>query len=101
MVKQGAWPGNVRQLENALERAAAFCKEGVIKVEALKADSAPLPTSPEDAPDLTGFDLRSLERMALEQTLAACDNNRAETARRLGITEKSVYNKLKRMALES
>ena len=64
-------------------------------------DGTPTHSSPDGAPDLTGYDLRSLERMALEQTLAACDNNRAETARRLGITEKSVYNKLKRMELQS
>lgn len=102
VVSKAAWPGNVRQLENALERAAAFSKDGVIKASALKVDTATSKSgSPEDVPDLNGFDLRALERMALEQTLAACDNNRAKTARRLGITEKSVYNKLKRMALES
>ena len=102
LAKQGTWPGNVRQLENALERAAAFSKDGIITADALKRDAAPAQSSsPEEAPDLAGFNLRELERIALEQTLAACQNNRAETARRLGITEKSVYNKLKRMALES
>ena len=45
---------------------------------------------------LAGIPLRELEKSALIQTLRACGGNKAETARQLQITEKSVYNKLKR-----
>ena len=101
LVKQANWPGNVRQLENLLERAAAFCKDNIIEAETIRDHAKPASANTEEPPDLIGFNLLELERMALTQTLAACQNNKAETARRLGITEKSVYNKLKRMALES
>ncbi len=101
VIQQAEWPGNVRQLENALERAAAFCKESVIQADALQHDTQQNGTTSDGEPDLSGYKLQELERLALTQTLSACQNNKAETARRLGITEKSVYNKLKRMALES
>ena len=48
---------------------------------------------------LGGIALSDLEREALIQTLKICNGNKAETARRLGVTEKSVYNKLKRHGL--
>ena len=43
--------------------------------------------------------LDELERQAILDTLNACGGNKAETARRLGISEKSIYNKLKRFSL--
>jgi DNA-binding NtrC family response regulator len=43
--------------------------------------------------------LEEIERSAIEQTLVLCEGNKAETARRLGISEKSVYNKLKYYAI--
>lgn len=93
------WPGNLRQLENVLERAAALCQGGVI-------EEADLPEvvrgSTPDAripAGIGGIRLVDLEREALVQTLKLCHGNKAETARRLGVTEKSVYNKLKRLGL--
>ena len=46
-----------------------------------------------------GIALSDLEREALVQTLKLCNGNKAETARRLEVTEKSIYNKLKRHGL--
>jgi transcriptional regulator with GAF, ATPase, and Fis domain len=40
LVKHGAWPGNVRQLDNTLERAAAFRKDGIITAEGMRRDAA-------------------------------------------------------------
>ncbi len=91
------WPGNIRQLENVLERASAFCSEGVIEEKDLPTEI----TREGDQSDLTlkglgGVSLAKLEKEALIQTLELCGGNKAEAARRLGVTEKSVYNKLKR-----
>jgi DNA-binding NtrC family response regulator len=44
---------------------------------------------------LAGLSLEHVERAAVIQTLQLCGGNKAETARRLGISDKSVYNKLK------
>jgi two-component system response regulator HydG len=97
------WPGNVRQLENALERATAFCSEGLITPEELPVEVTGRGTPGENetlkATNLAGIPLREVEKAALMQTLHACGGNKAATARRLEITEKSVYNKLKRYGL--
>ncbi len=98
-LEQYRWPGNVRQLENVLERAAAFCEGGVIELEDLSSEVVPRKDSEsiDDAGvNLANLPLRNLEQIALTQTLRACGGNKAEAARRLGITEKSIYNKLKR-----
>lgn len=93
------WPGNVRQLENILERSSAFCDDHCIRLKDLPQNlhqsaekSAPhrLPT------DLSGLTLSELEAEAIRQTLAACQGNKSEAARRLGIAEKSIYNKMNR-----
>lgn len=48
-------------------------------------------------PSLAGLTLEQLERRALVETLRACGGNKAATARSLGVSEKTVYNKLKRL----
>lgn len=93
------WPGNVRQLENILERSSAFCDDHTVRVRDLPpsfqsstelTDTANLPTG------LSGLTLAQLEAEAIRQTLAACQGNKSEAARRLGIAEKSIYNKINR-----
>ena len=91
------WPGNVREMENVLERCSAFCDEGVITAEDLPREFRPASSggNPSPAEGLAGLSLEEIERAAIEQTLRLCGGNKAETSRRLGISEKSVYNKLK------
>ncbi|NNM28361.1 MAG: sigma-54-dependent Fis family transcriptional regulator, partial [Akkermansiaceae bacterium] len=93
------WPGNVRQLENVLERASAFCEGGVISLEDLPAEFREPNGSDRGPSGVGGIPLADLERAALVQTLELCKGNKAETARRLGVTEKSIYNKMKRFGL--
>jgi DNA-binding NtrC family response regulator len=57
------------------------------------------PAASAPATSLAGMTLDELERQAILDTLNACGGNKAETARRLGISEKSIYNKLKRFSL--
>ena len=91
------WPGNIRQLENVLERASAFCSDGVIEEEDLPREIRRAEEEEGLAlKGLGGVSLARLEKEALIQTLELCGGNKAEAARRLGVTEKSVYNKLKR-----
>ncbi|MFC7337426.1 sigma-54-dependent transcriptional regulator [Haloferula chungangensis] len=96
------WPGNVREVENVLERASAFCEDRTIRVSdlppAIQGEQGERPAGALPA-DLSGLTLEQLEIEAIRQTLAACDGNKAEAARRLGIAEKSVYNKMKRHGL--
>ncbi|MBK1835141.1 sigma-54-dependent transcriptional regulator [Roseibacillus ishigakijimensis] len=98
------WPGNVRQLENTLERASAFCEANTIRLTDLpSAIQKPSPDADKvaNAPaGLAGLSLAQVEAEAIRQTLSACGGNKSEAARRLGIAEKSVYNKMKKYGIE-
>ncbi|MCL4201665.1 MAG: sigma-54 dependent transcriptional regulator [Pirellulaceae bacterium] len=103
MLQRHAWHGNVRELENVLERASAFCEgptigAGDLAFPAATADPAdrPLASRP---PALAGFTLDELEKQAIRDTLQATSGNKAAAARELGISEKSIYNKMKRLGL--
>lgn len=99
------WPGNVRELENILERTTAFLAGSAIDARDLppeltdwSAARAMLP--PADAqPQVAGMTLQTLEVLAIQQTLAQCGGNKALAARMLGMTEKSIYNKMARLGL--
>ncbi len=93
-----AWPGNVRELENILERATAFCRDSIVEVGDLPLPAAARADAP--AAELAGVSLEELERRAIVATLQLCKHNKAEAARRLGISEKSIYNKLKRYNIQ-
>ncbi len=99
-----SWPGNIRQLENVLERASAF-SEGAIRIDDLsipdRTSSGP-DTNEEDSTfvPLVGKTLAEIESLAIQHTLRACSGNKAKTARELGISEKSIYNKMKRHGLK-
>lgn len=98
------WPGNVRELENAMERASAFCTNSTITA----ADLALPARITKDIGSLTennaheslaGMTMAEVEKRAILDTLKKCDGNKKEAARMLGIDEKSIYNKLKRLGL--
>ncbi|MFT4175059.1 MAG: sigma-54 dependent transcriptional regulator [Luteolibacter sp.] len=92
------WPGNVRQLENVLERATAFSEDSTLT----SGDFLPLL---EDrritrGQSLEGLTLQEIERNAFIQTYLKNGKNKAKTARDLGISERSVYNLLGRHGLK-
>ncbi len=99
-IKLYQWPGNIRQLENLIERAAAFCADSHISEEDLPQEvRSPETLESEYETTITGLaghTLAQIEFAAITQTLEHCGGNKAETARRLGISEKSIYNKMKR-----
>jgi DNA-binding NtrC family response regulator len=89
------WPGNVRQLQNAIERAIVNCREGVLS----EADFAFLtrPSSAEaDAFALGSMTLEEIERRAIVATLRKTQGNVKEAAVVLGIDRSTLYEKLKR-----
>ena len=89
-----SWPGNVRELENVLERATAFASGSSLTAAdlALKSVTAEL----NESFSLVGFTLEELESKALRDTLAATNNNKVEAARMLGLSLKTIYNKLEK-----
>jgi two-component system response regulator FlrC len=89
-----AWPGNVRELGNVLERAAILCDGTIISADLiLTGPTAASFSLPGVAP--AGEKLEDLEREAIRHMLALTGGNRKQTAARLGIGLRTLYDKLK------
>ncbi len=87
------WPGNVRELANVIERAAVLCAGDEISGETI----APWLEGQARAPQsLVGVTLEEVERRVIEENLKACGGNREKTARQLGITSRTLRDKLKK-----
>jgi len=99
-----SWPGNVRELQNAIEYAVVLARDGVISVKEMPAEIQ-LPSALQQA-ELGGLPrkgvqtLDDLERNAILQALAECHGNKKKAAELLGIQRPTLYNKLKRYAIE-
>ncbi len=92
------WPGNVRELQNVLECAFTLSPGASIPSNQLNF----LFDSPADivaSTSLAGMTLAEIEKQAIEQTLDSCNGNKAQASRSLGISEKSIYNKMSRAGL--
>jgi DNA-binding NtrC family response regulator len=91
-----SWPGNVRELKNNLAFALAFLDGPVLEARHLS-----MPSAPEAKADLAhlplgGLKLESIERVAIEQTLAQARGNKSRAAQILGIAPSTLYEKLKK-----
>ncbi len=90
-----AWPGNIRQLRNLMERLVVTVKEPVIKAEHLPED---VQVSKDDARTMVvtlGTSLEQIERTVIERTLAEVTNHREKAAKLLGISLRSLQYKIK------
>lgn len=119
-----AFPGNVRELENILERAVALCDAGMIRADDLRLPQqtplaarpaaeqsatlagtpAPVtlpggPATPTPAEALPDF-IESLEREAIQKALVECKYNKTKAAAKLGITFRAMRYKLKKLGIE-
>lgn len=106
LLQRHPFPGNVRELRNVLERAALLADGASIEAvhieRALGADTPPTAArasvaAPHRRLPVPAVDtsLRSLERAALQEQLKLHRGSRAELARKLGISERSLYRKLR------
>jgi two-component system response regulator HydG len=97
------WPGNVRQLRNAVETMVVLDGDGILDLDDLPPelmDVEEKPTHLGDGPmSLVGQPLKEIERWAIDQTLKLANGNREETARILGIGARTLYRKLEKYEL--
>ena len=102
------WPGNVRELRNAIERSLLTCTGDVIEKEDLPdkvyASQKQTVESPYGLPDIgnSGLDewLQETEKQIIVQALEDSDGVQANAARQLGITERSLWHRLKKYNIQ-
>lgn len=106
-LQDASWPGNIRQLENELRRAAAACPDGaniesaMLSPEILaSADETlnPKPLGPNDL-DLN-HQVELLEHRLITQAIALTEGNLAAAARKLGITRNGLVMKMQRLGID-
>lgn len=96
-----SWPGNVRELENVIQRALLFAGGDTIEAShivfdrPMVANDVDLSSAAQPAvPATLGKVVQMSEFAAIRETLAACGGSRMETARRLGISERTLRYRL-------
>ena len=94
------WPGNVRELRNTLERAIIVCEGSMIETKHLPPGfgQAPVRISAEDPDSVhlgVGTTVEEAEKQLIIKTLEATNNNKTRAAEILGISLKTLHNKLK------
>jgi len=101
---QWTWPGNVRELENVLQRAVVLSQGTTIEPTDIAFGAATGPVGvlqggvasiPAALPVLANRPLADIEREAILETLASTGGNKTEAARRMGVSARTLSNKMK------
>ncbi|MGH7950467.1 MAG: sigma-54-dependent transcriptional regulator [Limisphaerales bacterium] len=93
------WPGNVRQLQNEIQRAVLLSEGGEIATADLSIASVMGLSTEENDTNFTL--LEGVERNAIVQTLKETNGNKLEAAKRLGVGRQTLYNKIKAYGIET
>ena len=93
------WPGNVRELENAVQRAVALATQDEIDSLDL-CSSGSTAAEEEDPVPAAGMTVREMERQLIQKTLENTGGNRTHAARILGISLRTLRNKLHEFGLQ-
>jgi DNA-binding NtrC family response regulator len=93
------WPGNVRQLQNEIQRAVLLCEGPDVDASDLSVSETRM--VPSEGSDTSFTLLEGVERNAIIQMLRETGGNKLETAKRLGIGRQTLYNKIKSYGIET
>jgi len=89
------WPGNVRELRNCIESMVVVTRDPILGEDDLPPHITPGRLAlPAPSAELSGMSLQEAERELIRHTLAECKDNRKDAARRLGISERTLYRKI-------
>jgi DNA-binding NtrC family response regulator len=97
------WPGNIRELENVIERAAILCRDNIIEPRDLSLTSSPLALpagARSDEKIGTALPMKEIERLHIEGVLRSFRGNKTESAKVLGISLKTLYTKIQQYQIK-
>jgi transcriptional regulator of acetoin/glycerol metabolism len=95
------WPGNLRQLHNALQTACALLDEHELQIDWPHLPDDLLQALRQARPDTQPTELRAQARLSVQQAMQDCAGNLSEAARRLGISRNTLYRKLREQQASS
>ena len=95
------WPGNIRQLQNEIQRAVLLSEGDEVAAADLSITDTRMSTSSNPDADTSFTLLEGVERNAIVSTLKETNGNKLETAKRLGIGRQTLYNKIKAYGIET
>ena len=91
-LKGHSWEGNIRELQNVIEKAAILCDGAIITPDHLELHTSQRPLNESQT-------LEAMERQTIANAIAQCGGNLSQVAAQLGITRQTLYNKIKRYGL--
>jgi two-component system response regulator PilR (NtrC family) len=94
------FPGNVRELENILERATTLCEHGLIEVQDLQLHSAASTAAVTPTAMVLDSQIEEIERNAILQALEKTRYNKTQAARLLGISFRALRYRLKKLGID-
>ena len=92
-MRQYDWPGNVRELVNVIERAVIICKNGTITTRHLPFDK----TATKE--EISSLNLAEMEKFIVDTALRRTEGNKSQAAQLLGISRKTLIDKVKKYSL--
>ena len=93
-VEQMPWPGNIRELQHAMERAVILCEGDAVTLRDLPSAAASHPLPAGQPTTLDG-----MEHQLIAKTIDECQGNLSQVAAQLGISRQTLYNKIKKYGL--
>jgi two-component system response regulator AtoC len=104
-----SWPGNVRELENLMERASVLCRGTTVDLQLLPPDMTATTVIPSTAPSASGAgeseslvlesQVSALEKRLITAALERSDDNKSAASRLLGVSERTLWYKIKKYGL--
>ncbi len=105
LLRSYSWPGNIRELENVIRRAVLYCRNGVLTGEELPESIRTAERSTETTAATISHaatleeKVNIVERRIIEDSLRRNENHRQATAKELGISRVTLYNKMKKFGM--
>ena len=94
------WPGNIRELENVVERACILSTEGVVRSHNMPPTLQTAEATATKAKGGLSFSVEQLERQLIREALVSCKGNMAKAAAELKVTERMLYTRIQKYDIE-